>query len=91
MQSAGGRLVARLGAEGLVCIAVLDRSLKLAITEASKIHLGWDRVAIARLDQLRLADDPMPSTLRERHAGPVMSFRGEPAGTIVPRPTFQLI
>ena len=89
-QSAGGRLVARLGAEGLVCIAVLDRSLKLAIAGESGTMPGLEPAAIAWLDPLKLADDAMLGTLRERNAGLVMSFRREPAGAIVPRLTFQL-
>ena len=87
MRSAGGRL----GAEGPVCIAVLDHGLQLAIAEESGNMRGLGPAAIAWLEPIKLADDAMPSTLRERHAGPVMRLQGEPAGTIVPRPTFQLI
>jgi L-asparaginase II len=88
MQATGGRIVAKLGAEGLLCLAVPERSLGIAIASDDGMQRGLGPAAIGVLEQLRLADDGMLCTLREQYAGAVPNFKGEPVGAV--RPTLQL-
>ncbi len=89
MQYSGGRIVATLGAEGLICLAVPERGLGIAIASADGMPRGLGPAAIAVLQQLDLADAVMTGALRERHAGPVPSFKGAPFGEIRPRLTLE--
>jgi L-asparaginase II len=88
MRFSDGRVVAKLGAEGLLCLAVPERGLGIALASEDGMPRGLGPAAIATLDQLGLADDGMLCALRERHAGAVPSFKGEPVGTV--RPALQL-
>jgi L-asparaginase II len=89
MQFSGGKVVAKLGAEGLLCLAVPERGLGIAISTEDGMPRGLGPAAIATLQQLGLADDTMIAALRERHAGPVPSFKGKPVGEIRPRLTLE--
>ena len=83
-----GRVVAKLGAEGLLCLAVPDRGLGIAISDASGSQRGLGPAAVAVLEQLELLSGNPLAGLRERHSGAVTSFTGEPVGEI--RPVLQL-
>jgi L-asparaginase II len=72
----------------LLCIAVPDRGLGIAITSEDGMLRGLGPAAIATLQQFGLVDDGMVCALRERHAGAVPIFKGEPVGAI--RPNLQL-
>ncbi len=85
MQFSNGRIVAKLGAEGLLCLAAPARGLGIAIATDDGMPRGLGPAAIAALQQLDLADDAMIEALRERHAGAVPSFKGKPVGEIRPR------
>jgi L-asparaginase II len=89
MQYSGGRVVAKLGAEGLLCLAVPERGLGIAITTEDGMPRGLGPAAIATLQQLKLVDAAAIEGLRERHAGPVPSFKGEPVGECRPRLTLE--
>jgi L-asparaginase II len=89
MQFSGGRIVAKLGAEGLLCLAVPERGLGIAIATDDGLQRGLGPAAIATLQQLDLADETMTEALRERHAGPVPNFKGEPVGEIRPKLTLE--
>jgi L-asparaginase II len=88
MQATGGRIVAKLGAEGLLCLAVPERGWGIAIASDDGMQRGLGPAAIGVLEQLDLADDRALSPLREQFASSVPSFKGEPVGGI--RPALQL-
>jgi L-asparaginase II len=88
MQATGGRIVAKLGAEGLLCLAVPERGWGITITSDDGMPRGLGPAAIATLEQLELADDRALCALRELFAGAVPSFKGKPVGTV--RPALQL-
>ncbi len=88
MQATDGRIVAKLGAEGLLCLAVPDRGLGIAIASDDGMQRGLGPAAIGTLEQLELADARALCALREQYAGAVPSFKGEPVGAV--RPALQL-
>lgn len=88
MQFSGGQIVAKLGAEGLLCMAIPERRLGIAIASDDGMKRGLGPAAIATLEQLGISDGEMLCALRERYAGAVPSFKGEPVGAI--RPALQL-
>jgi L-asparaginase II len=88
MQTSNGRIVAKLGAEGLLCLAVPERGLGIAITSEDGMPRGLGPAAMATLEQLGVANGEMLCALRERHAGAVQNFKGKPVGAI--RPALQL-
>jgi L-asparaginase II len=88
MQATGGRIVAKLGAEGLLCLAVPERGLGIAIASDDGMPRGLGPAAIATLEQLELTDDSALCTLRKQYAGAVPSFKGKPVGAV--RPALQL-
>jgi L-asparaginase II len=89
MQFSNGRIVAKLGAEALLCLAVPERGLGIAIADESGSKRGLGPAAIAVLEQLGLADAELSSALRERHSGAVTNFKGAPVGEI--RPALELV
>jgi L-asparaginase II len=89
MQFSNGRIVAKLGAEALLCLAVPERGLGIAIADESGSKRGLGPAAIAVLEQLGLADAELISVLRERHSGAVTNFKGVPVGEI--RPALELV
>jgi L-asparaginase II len=88
MRLSQGGIAAKLGAEGLLCLAVPERGLGLAIKCEDGSPRGLGPAAIAVLEQLDLADGKMLADLRERHGGSVKTFGGERVGEV--RPAFQL-
>ncbi len=82
MRLCEGRIVAKLGAEGLLCMAVPERGLGIAISCDDGSPRGLAPAAIRVLEELGLATPVMLDKLRERHAGPVTSFAGEPVGEV---------
>jgi L-asparaginase II len=88
MQATGGRIVAKLGAEGLLCLAAPERGLGIAIASDDGMPRGLGPAAIATLEQLELADERTLGPLREQFAAAVASFKGEPVGAV--RPALEL-
>jgi L-asparaginase II len=88
MRLTGGRLVAKLGAEGLLCLAVPARGWGIAIKSFDGLPRGLGAAAIGTLEQLDLLDAPTRERLRAAHLAPIRSFRGEPVGEL--RPTVRL-
>ena len=82
MQFSHGQIVAKLGAEGLLCLAAPEHGLGIAIASEDGMPRGLGPAAIATLEQLGLADGETLCALRARHAGAVPSFKGEPVGAI---------
>jgi L-asparaginase II len=54
MRLSNGRIVAKLGAEGLLCMAVPERGLGVAIKDGDGNQRGLGPAAIAVLEQLNL-------------------------------------
>jgi L-asparaginase II len=84
IQATGGRMVAKLGAEGLLCLAAPERGLGIAIASDDGMPRGLGPAVISTLEQLELADDRALCPLREQFAGAVPSFKGEPVGAVQP-------
>ena len=87
----GGRVIAKLGAEGLLTLAVPDRRLGVAISDAGGSQRGLGPAAVAVLEQLGLADGAAISAIREKHSGAVTNFVGKPVGEIRPAMTLELV
>jgi L-asparaginase II len=83
-----GRIVAKLGAEGLLCLAVPERGLGIAIAADDGSSRALGPAAVAVIEQLELAEPATVDTLRERHVETVKTFGGEAVGEM--RPAFQL-
>jgi L-asparaginase II len=79
-----GRVLAKIGAEGVHSVAVLDACVGLAV----KVEDGAARAqypAVVRLLQLIGAlPDPLPARLAEFLARPVRNSRGEVVGELIP-------
>jgi L-asparaginase II len=83
-----GRIVAKLGAEGLLCLAVPERGLGIAIATDDGSSRALGPAAVAVIEQLELAEPATVDTLRERHVETVKTFGGEAVGEM--RAAFQL-
>jgi L-asparaginase II len=83
-----GRIVAKLGAEGLLCLAVPERGLGIAIAADDGSSRALGPAAVAVIEQLELTQPTILDTLRERHVETVKTFAGEVVGEM--RPAFQL-
>ena len=75
MQATGSRIVAKLGAEGLLCLAAPERGLGIAIASDDGMPRGLGPAVISTLEQLELADDRALCALREQFAGAVPSSK----------------
>lgn len=89
MRATEGRVVAMLGAEGLLCLAVPEHGLGVAIRDASGSSRALGAAALAVLATLGLEWEPVLDDLRERLCPPVRSFAGEVVGEI--RPAVRLV
>lgn len=83
-----GRIVAKLGAEGLLCLAVPQRGLGIAIVADDGSSRALGPAAVAVIEQLALAEPAIVDMLRERHVETVKTFGGEAVGEM--RPAFRL-
>lgn len=82
MQSCRGKVLCKIGAEGVHTLALVDRGIGLAV----KVEDGTPRAqypaVLALLAQLGELPDPLPDALREFAARPVRNTRGESVGEI---------
>jgi L-asparaginase II len=83
-----GRIVAKLGAEGLLCLAVPERGLGIAIAADDGSSRALGPAAVGVIEQLELVEPKIVDTLRERHVETVKTFGGETVGEMCP--AFQL-
>jgi L-asparaginase II len=88
MRLSQGAIVAKLGAEGLLCMASPARQVGIAIASEDGSPRGLAPAAIRVLEQLELASRDMLNELRDRHAGSVETFAGETVGEV--KPGFEL-
>ncbi len=82
MRVTGGKVMAKLGAEGLLCMAIPELRLGVAISDSSGSERGLGPGAVAVLGELDLLDDAMLTSLRQELCPPVQSFAGQPVGEI---------
>lgn len=82
MLACRGKVLCKIGAEGVHTLALVDRGIGLAI----KVEDGTPRAqypaVLALLAQLGELPDPLPESLREFAAKPVRNTRGESVGEI---------
>lgn len=88
MALSAGRIAAKSGAEGLICLAVPERELGIAI----RVHDGSFRVhpdvTVAALDQFGILDTATRDAILARHSPELRNHNGLLVGEI--RPVFQL-
>ncbi len=84
----GGRVVAKLGAEGLLCLSVPQRGLGVAIRVLDGSERARRVAAVAALQQLRVLAPAEVDVLRERQDPSITNFNGWRVGEM--RPSFQL-
>jgi L-asparaginase II len=84
MRVTEGRVVAKLGAEGLLCLAVPDRRLGIAISDSGGSERGLGPGAVAVLGGLDLVDGDTLAALTSELCPAVTSFAGQPVGEIRP-------
>ncbi|HEV2527655.1 MAG TPA: asparaginase [Thermomicrobiales bacterium] len=80
MRVTGGKVVAKLGAEGLLCMAVPERRLGIAITDSGGSTRSLGPGAVAVLGELELVDQDTLMVLREKLCPPVTNFAGKSVG-----------
>jgi L-asparaginase II len=78
-----GRIVAKLGAEGLLCLAVPKRGLGIVIVADDGSSRALGPAAVAVIEQLELTDPAIVDMLRERHVETVKTFGGEVVGEML--------
>ena len=88
MALSGGRVVAKTGAEGLLCLAVPERGLGIAIRVMDGSYRAHPDVAIAALEQLDILDAATREAILARHSPELRNHNGRLVGEI--RPAFQL-
>ncbi|CAN5893238.1 asparaginase [soil metagenome] len=88
MEIGGGRIVAKTGAEGLICLGVPDASVGIAIRVADGSFRVHPEVVAETLRQLGLMDELFFSTVIERHPSTLLNHNGWEVGEI--RPSFTL-
>lgn len=89
MEETEGRVVAKLGAEGLLCLAIPEHQTGVAISDTGGSPSGLGPAAIAVLRELELEDPDTLRRLESKLCSPVKSFTGEPVGEV--RPTLRLV
>jgi L-asparaginase II len=80
MQLTGGKVVAKLGAEGLLCMAVPGHEMGVAISAMDGSERGLGPAAVSLLEQLQLVDNAVLYQLRSELCPPVKTFTGKHAG-----------
>ena len=89
MRTTEGKVVAKLGAEGVLCFAISAHGLGIAISDSGGSARSLGPAAIAVLENLALEDGATLTRLRERLCPPIQSFAGEPVGETRPALTLE--
>ena len=79
-----GRIVAKLGAEGVHSAAVVDRGIGIAVKVEDGAHRAQYPALVRLLQMLDALPDQLPHRLEEFLRRPVRNSRGEPVGEIRP-------
>lgn len=88
MEVGDGRLAVKSGAEGLLCLAVPERELGIAIRIADGTFRTHAVVTVAALEQLGILDEASRAEILARHSPELRNHNGRLVGEI--RPVFQL-
>ena len=87
MALSDGRIVAKSGAEGLICLAVPERGWA-SPSGSWMAAFAPAAVTVATLEQLGILDAATRDAILERHSPQLRNHNGRPVGEI--RPVFQL-
>ena len=82
MRVTEGKVVAKLGAEGLLCMAIPDRRLGVAISDSGGSERGLGPGAVAVLGELELVDGAVLAELKQALCPAVKNFAGQPVGEV---------
>ncbi|MFT4038219.1 MAG: asparaginase [Thermomicrobiales bacterium] len=88
MEVSEGRVAAKTGAEGLLCMAVPERELGIAIRILDGTYRTHAVAAVAALEQLGILDDAQRAEILARHNPELRNHNGRLVGDI--RPSFTL-
>ena len=88
MECTGGAVVAKVGAEGVLCLALRERGWGVAIKVEDGSFRGMAAIAAQTLRQLHLLDDTAIACLLERQPLTVRNNTGVVVGEV--RPAFSL-
>ncbi len=88
MEVSEGRIAAKSGAEGLLCLAVPERGLGIAIRVADGTFRAHPTITVAVLAQLGILDAEARDAILERHSPALRNHNGRIVGEI--RPAFDL-
>jgi L-asparaginase II len=80
MQATNGRVLAKLGAEGLLCLSLPDRRLGIAIHDLAGSTRSLGPAAITVLRELEAIDAACADRLSETFCPPIETFTGNPVG-----------
>lgn len=89
MRATRGRVVAKLGAEGLLCLALPERRLGIAISDLAGSTRSLGPAAIAVLREFDAIEPASLEQLRSEFCPPIETFTGNPVG--VTRPAVRLV
>lgn len=88
MEASNGRVAAKSGAEGLLCLAVPERCLGIAIRIADGTYRTHAVAAVSVLEQLGILDDATRQAILSHHSPEIRNHNGRLVGEI--RPVFKL-
>jgi L-asparaginase II len=88
MEVSDGRIAAKSGAEGLICLAVPERELGIAVRVADGSFRAHPAIVVAALEQLDILDAAVRQELLRRHSPELRNHNGRLVGEI--QPAFQL-
>ena len=80
-----GRVVAKVGAEGVHCALLADRGIGVALKVEDGSHRAQVPALLRVLQELEALPDPLPPRLAEWMRKPVKNSRGECVGEVVMR------
>ena len=88
MAMSDGRIVAKSGAEGLICLGVPERGLGIAIRVLDGSFRAHPEIVLAALEQLDVLDGATREAIAARHSPELRNHNGRLVGEI--RPAFEL-
>lgn len=82
LEASGGRIVAKIGAEGIHSAAVLDLGIGITVKVEDGAPRAQYPALVTALQHIGALDDPLPSRLQEFLSRPVRNSRGELVGSV---------
>ena len=82
MRLSNGSVVAKIGAEGLLCMALPQHELGVAIRICDGSYRGLNILALTVLEQLGLVDEPELAAMKSALIQPVTNANGWTVGEI---------